>query len=470
MTRVLLSAYRFVWGAPTLLLIFWVGVWISLKTGFVQFRLFPAALRVFVKTFCRRKESGGVSPFRALCTALGATVGTGNIIGVAGAICLGGPGAVFWMLLCGVLSMGIKFAEAVLAVRYREMTDDAFVGGPMYIISNGMGDRWRGLAVCYCIFGLMASFGVGNIVQINAVISGINNVLLHKGIEASLQRSFAIGLILSVVVGSILLGGSGRIGAAAEMLVPVVSLFYIGMCVGVLAIRWQLLPNAVGMIIRGAFHPEAVTGGVIGSAFQAVRVGCSRGIFTNEAGMGTASMAHAGAEVSHPAEQGLMGIVEVFLDTIVLCTLTALVILVSGVPVPYGTDGGGSLAVAAFSGVCGSWSAVALAVALCCFAFATILGWGLYGVRCAQFLFGSGAWKMYAAVQTGMVCFGTLLNTESIWLLSELFNGLMAVPNLIVLAALTPELSRLTKEYINKSGGTAAVGGNHADFHQCKPL
>lgn len=470
MVQILLSAHSVIWGIPMLVLILGVGLRITVKTGFAQFRLFPEAMAEFGRKFFRQTSGDETSPFRALCTALGATVGTGNIIGVAGAICLGGPGAVFWMWICGLLAMGTKFAEATLAVRFRKRTGRDYYGGPMYMITEGIGHNWRFLAVMYSIFGLIASFGVGNAAQVNAVISGINSVLTSRGEAEHFRQDLAMGLILSVAVGSVLLGGAGRIGAAAELLVPFVSAFYIGLCSVVLILRWEMVGEAFFTIFRGAFSPGAMTGGAVGSVFQALRTGCSRGVFTNEAGMGTASMAHASAYVSHPVEQGLMGIVEVFLDTIVLCTLTALVILVSGVPIPFGTDGSGILTIRAFSGVCGDWASIALAAALCCFAFATVLGWGLYGARCAAFLFGQKALEPFAMLQTAAVVLGAVLKTETIWLLSELFNGLMAIPNLIALAVLTPELVRLTNEYKNKTGGSSAEGGNHADFHQCQPL
>ena len=470
MRGILLSVHGALWGVPMLLLILGVGLRIMVQAGFPQITLFPDALTSFVRKLRTRNTSSGVSPFRALCTALGATVGTGNIVGVAGAICLGGPGSVFWMWICGIVAMGTKFSEATLAVRYRVKTDTDILGGPMYMISTGLGKNWQKLAVMYSLFGLVASFGVGNTVQINALVCGINSVLPLFDKAESMQWNLAFGLILSVMVGSVLLGGVKRIGSAAELLVPAVSVFYMVLCIWVLILRRDCLADALERILRGAFSPEAVTGGVVGSAFQALRIGCCRGVFTNEAGMGTASIAHGSADVSHPVEQGLMGIVEVFLDTIVLCTMTALVILVSGVPVPYGRDGGGTLTMEAFSSVCGHWATAALAAALGCFAFATVLGWGLYGVRCAQFLFGESAWEPFAMVQTLAVVAGAALKTEIIWLLAELFNGLMAIPNLFILAALTPELGRLTKEYKKKSGGPAAEGGNYADFHQCQPL
>ena len=448
MTKILESVHSFLWGAPVLVLILGVGLYISIRTGFAQITLLPRAVKDFMKKLISGKEnSSGVTPLQALCTALAATVGTGNLVGVAGAICIGGPGAVFWMWLCGILGMATKFAEATLAVRYRSLENGEYKGGPMYMIASGMGEKWKFLAGLYSFFGVVAAFGVGNATQINAVISGVNGVLERFGGSETRTGNLLMGLLLAMLIGGMLLGGAKRIGAAAERLVPFVSAAYILLCVGVLAARWEAVPDAFRSIIRGAFSPVAVTGGVLGSAFQALKVGCSRGVFTNEAGMGTASIAHAGAEVSHPAEQGLMGIMEVFLDTILICTLTALVILVSGIPVPYGKDVGGELTAAAFSAVYGDWVSVFIAGALCCFAFATVLGWGLYGARCAEFLFGSGAWKWFALLQTVTVVIGAVLNTQVVWLLAETINGLMAIPNLIALAVLSPELHRLTIEY-----------------------
>lgn len=448
MTKILESIHSFLWGAPVLVLILGVGLYISIRTGFAQITLLPRALKEFVNKLTPGKgNTGGVTPFQALCTALAATVGTGNLVGVAGAICIGGPGAIFWMWLCGILGMATKFAEATLAVRYRIREDGEYKGGPMYMIASGMGKKWKSLACLYSFFGVVAAFGVGNATQINSVISGVNDVLERFGGRESRTGNLLMGLLLAVLVGAMLLGGAKRIGAVAERLVPFLSAAYILLCAGVLAARWEAVPNAIRSIVQGAISPGAVTGGMLGSAFQALKVGCSRGVFTNEAGMGTASIAHAGADVSHPAEQGLMGIMEVFLDTILICTLTALVILVSGIPIPYGTDVGGELTTAAFTAVYGDWASVFVACALCCFAFATVLGWGLYGARCAEFLFGSGAWKWFAVLQTVTVVIGAVLNTQVVWLLAETVNGLMAIPNLIVLAALSPELRRLTIEY-----------------------
>lgn len=458
-----------VWGAPGLILILGTGIYLTVVTGFAQVRLFPAAVRRFARVLRGTKEKkNGISPFQALCTALAATVGTGNLVGVAGAICLGGPGAIFWMWVCGFVGMATKFAEATLAVRYRVRQGTEYAGGPMYMIRQGMGKKFHFLAWIYSFLGVAAAFGVGNATQINAVVTGVNNVLVRFGGQISTRGNLLMGLILAVLIGAALLGGAKRIGQTAEKLVPFASVCYIVLCLAVLVLRADAVPGAFRAMIQGAFSPRAVTGGAIGSAFRAISVGCARGVFTNEAGMGTASIAHASAEVFHPAEQGLMGIMEVFLDTIVICTMTALAILCSGVTVPYGRDVGGDLTTEAFTAVCGDWVSLFLSAFLTCFAFATVLGWGLYGARCGEYLLGPGAWKGFAAVQTAAVVLAAVMKTQTVWQLAETVNGLMAIPNLIALLWLSPELMRLTKEYMH--GGNAANGGTYADIHQRQPM
>ena len=439
-------------GLPAAALILGVGLYLTIQLGFPQLVLLPKALGLFFRRMFAGKPREGVSSFQALCTALAATVGTGNLVGEAGAICLGGPGAMFWMWVCAFFGMTTKYSEAALAVRCRVKTPDGYAGGPMYTMTCGLGQGFRLLAKVYCVFGILAAFGVGNAAQINAVVTGVNGAVSRFGGEPSLRGNLMMGLILAVLAGFLLFGGAKRIGAAAELLVPIAAGCYILLCIGVLLVFRRRIPAAFGQILAGAFCPRAVTGGILGSAFQALSVGCRRGVFTNEAGMGTASIAHACAE-AEPAEQGLMGMVEVFLDTIVICTLTALVILVSGVPIPYGVDVGGELTSAAFSQVYGAGASLFLAGALSLFAIATILGWGLYGSRCAQFLF--GGWKGFAAAQTAMVVLGAVLDTQVVWQLSEIANGLMAIPNLICLAALTGELRRITKDY-KKSGASGS--------------
>ena len=438
---------RLVWGPGLVALMLGVGLFLSVRTGFAQLTLFPAALRRFFAALREPEDGEGEPPLRALCTALAATVGTGNLIGVAGAIALGGPGAIFWMWVCGFVGMATKFAEATLAIHYRDKAGGEYLGGPMYMIRNGLGHRWHFLGTLYCFFGIFAAFGVGNATQINAVVAGLEQVLTGFGVEPAAWTDLVLGLVLAALVGAVLLGGAKRIGAAAEVLVPFASMAYLLLALGVLVLRLDAVPGAFAAIFRGAFDPGAVTGGMVGSFFAGLRTGVSRGVFTNEAGMGTASIAHAAARVDHPARQGLMGIMEVFLDTIVICTMTALVILCSGVPIPYGTDAGGSLTVDAFSAVYGPWVKLLLAGAVCCFAFATVLGWGLYGARCAQYLLGAGAFRPFAWLQTAAVILGAVLDTKVIWSLAEAVNGLMTVPNLIALVMLSPTLSRLTKEY-----------------------
>ncbi len=462
--NILQRVYALVWGAPALILILGVGIYFSVRTGFAQLRLLPKALRLFFARFSGKEEaSGDVSSFQALCTALAATVGTGNLAGVAGAMAIGGPGAIFWMWLCGILGMVIKFAEATLAVRYRtKNAAGEIVGGPMYLIRLGLPKAFHSLAAAYAFFGVVAAFGVGNATQINTVITSISDTALAFGFSLSRWGKLVLGAFFALLIGLMLLGGAKRIGRASELLVPFAALLYLLLGVLVLILRFDAIGDAFLSIVQGAFDPKAVTGGVIGSMLMALRTGVSRGVFTNEAGMGTASIAHAAAHVRHPVEQGMMGIVEVFLDTLVICTMTALVILVSGVPIPYGRDAGISLTAAAFSQVLGPWVSVVITLSLCLFALATVLGWGLYGLRCAQYLFGDSVWKKCVYLQILVVVLSAVSRAEMIWLLAEIINGLMVIPNLIALGALAPQLILLYKSYLH--------GGIYENFHQCQSL
>lgn len=430
-----------VWGPPGLILLLGCGIWLSVQTGFVQIRLLVPSLKAFFQCLKSDEEKS----FRPLCTALAATVGTGNIAGVAGAIALGGPGAVFWMWISGLIGMATKYAEALLAVRYsKDQT-----GGPMYIITGGLSKPWHWLAWVYSLFGIVAAFGIGNATQINAVVSAVLDASDQFGLSMEKEQILLLGMAMAAVVWKMVSGGHDRIGAAAELLVPFASLVYIGICILVLLLRFPALDDVFALIIRSAFSPRAFTGGAVGSVVLALRYGVSRGVFSNEAGLGTAAIAHAGAKVAHPAEQGMMGLVEVFLDTIVICTMTALVILVSGVPLPYGTSAGAELTCDALTGVLGPWASILLSLCLACFAFATILGWGLYAGRCIEFLFGKLNWKVFASCQAAAVFLGTVSNTGMIWGFSELINGLMAVPNLIALVLLSKEVRQLTLDYLN---------------------
>ena len=310
--KILESVNALVWGLPALAAILGVGLYLTVRTGFVQLRLFHAAFRRFAGMFRKGEKGDDFTGRQALFTALAATVGTGNLVGVAGAICLGGPGAVFWMWIAGLLGMCTKYCEALLAVRYRVKRDGEFHAGPMYIISRGMGDKWKPMALVYAAFGVFASFGVGNATQISSVIGGISGLLPGEKLLSGFGFRLLFGIALGLLIWQLLMGGGKRIGKCAEMLVPVVSGGYIILCLMALICRWRAVPQALCAIFQGAWDPRSVTGGAVGSMFAALRVGCARGVFTNEAGLGTAGIAHGAALVKHPAQQGLMGIMEVF--------------------------------------------------------------------------------------------------------------------------------------------------------------
>ena len=381
----------FIWGVPAMICIIGVGLYLSIRTRFLQIRKFGYAIQTTIGRMFRKKEAsdGALTPFQAVCTALAATVGTGNIAGVAGAIAIGGPGAVFWMWISAILGMCTKFFEVTLAVHFRERNAEGdLVGGPMYYIKNGLGKNWRWLAYLFAGFGVLTVFGTGNATQVNTITTAIDSALLNYHVistDTVPVMNWIIGIAITILVGLILLGGVKRIGQVTERLVPFMAVFYIVLALGVVVFHFQNIPAVFASIFEGAFHPSAVTGGVIGSFFLSMKKGVSRGIFSNEAGLGTGSIAHACADTRKPVKQGLFGIFEVFADTIVICTLTALVILCSGVSVPYGEAAGAELTIAGFTATYGNWVSIFTAVAMCCFAFSTILGWGLYGARCIEF-------------------------------------------------------------------------------------
>ena len=447
-----------IWGIPTVTLILFVGVLLSLHTGFAQVKLLPDSMKALL---CKFKKQGDSSSFQALCTALAATVGTGNIAGVAGAIAIGGPGSIFWMWICAVLGMITKFAEAVLAVRFRTMEENgAFSGGPMYIIDKGLGKQWHPMAISYSLLGTAAAFGVGNATQVNAAVTGVNSVISYLGKPQSLKWALLMGILLAVLAVVAPLGGAKRVGSIAELLVPVAAVAYTVLCVGALICHRNMIPYALKQIVCGAFQPRAVTGGAVGSCMLVLRIGAARGVFTNEAGMGTAALAHSTANVAHPVQQGLMGIMEVFLDTIVICTMTALVILTSGVAIPYGIDEGAQLTTRAFSATYGTWVCIPMAAFLSVFAAATILGWGFYGVQCITYLMGERGKIPFVIVQAMAAMLGALWGTANIWTVSEFLNGLMAIPNLIALLMLRNTVILLTKNFIQEGHRKQASGRN----------
>lgn len=443
----------FIWGVPAMICIIGVGLYLSLRTGFLQIRKFPYAMKCTIGRMFRKKEAadGALTPFQAVCTALAATVGTGNIAGVAGAIAIGGPGAVFWMWVSALLGMCTKFSEVTLAVHFREKNGHGdWVGGPMYYIKNGLKRRWIWLAYLFALFGVLAVFGTGNATQVNTITAAINSALLNYSLisESTVSTScLVIGIVIAVLVGLILLGGIKRIGRVTEKLVPIMAVLYILLSIGVIILNAGRIPAVFSSIISGAFQPAAVTGGIVGSFFLSMKKGVSRGIFSNEAGLGTGSIAHACADTKKPVKQGFFGIFEVFMDTIVICTLTALVVLLSGVDIPYGDAAGAELTIAGFTAVYGNWVSIFTAIAMCCFAFSTIIGWGLYGARCIEFLFSTKVIKPFMVLYSLVAIVGATVDLGLIWNIAETFNGLMAIPNLIALFLLSGTTVRLVKEY-----------------------
>ncbi len=448
---------NFIWGVPAMICIVGVGLFLSFRTKFIQIRKFPYAMKVtFGRMFKKREASdGALTPFQAVCTALAATVGTGNVAGVAGAIAIGGPGAVFWMWMSALLGMCTKFSEVTLAVHFREKNKDGdYVGGPMYYIKNGLKKHWLWLAYLFSAFGVLTVFGTGNATQVNTITTAIDSALFNYNIiseDTAPTLNLIIGIVLAVLIGLILLGGVKRIGQVAEKLVPFMAVFYIILAIGVVVININHVPEVFSDIFKGAFNPASVTGGVVGSFFMSMKKGVSRGIFSNEAGLGTGSIAHACADTRKPVKQGFFGIFEVFVDTIVICTLTALVILCSGVPVGYGQAAGAELTISGFTSTYGGWVSIFTAVAMCCFAFSTIIGWGLYGTRCIEFLFNSRVNKPFMLVYSLVAIVGATLNLDFLWSVAETFNGLMIIPNLIAVFMLSGVVVNMVKEYFAKS-------------------
>lgn len=446
----------FIWGVPAMVCIIGVGLYLSIGTRFIQIRKFPLAIKTTIGRIFRKKDSsdGTMTPFQAVCTALAATVGTGNIAGVAGAIAIGGPGAVFWMWVSAFLGMCTKFSEVTLAVHFRERNAHGdYVGGPMYYIKNGLSKNWHWLAVLFSVFGVLTVFGTGNATQVNTITTAIDTALLNYHLispDSVKTVNLILGVVIAIIVGLVLLGGVKRIGKVTEKLVPFMALLYIVLSLGVVLLNIEHVPSVFASIINGAFNPSAVTGGIVGSFFLSMKKGVSRGIFSNEAGLGTGSIAHACADTKKPVKQGLFGIFEVFTDTIVICTLTALVILVSGVSVPYGADAGAELTISGFTATYGNWVSIFTAVAMCCFAFSTIIGWGLYGARCIEFLFSVKVIRPFMIAYSLVAILGATMDLGLLWSIAETFNGLMSIPNLIALFLLSGTVKKLVKEYFHK--------------------
>ena len=440
---------NFIWGVPAMICIIGVGLYLSLRTGFVQIRKFPYALKTTLGRIFKKKEAsdGSMTPFQAVCTALAGTVGTGNIAGVAGAIALGGPGAIFWMWCSAFLGMCTKFSEVTLAIHFREKNANGeYVGGPMYYIKNGLSKKWHFLAVLYALFGVLTVFGTGNATQVNTIVSSIHSALHNLHIidgTVDERANLIFGIFIAAFVAMVLLGGIQRIGQVSEKLVPFMATLYVILAIGVVILHINRVPAVFAMIFKSAFTPQAATGGIIGSMFLSMKKGVSRGIFSNEAGLGTGSIAHACADTNNAVHQGMFGIFEVFMDTIVICTLTGLVILLGAPNIVYGQAAGAELTISGFTATYGGWVSIFTAVAMCCFAFSTIIGWGLYGSRCIEFLGGEKLVRPFLVAYSFVSIIGATINLGLLWDIADTFNGLMAIPNLIALLVLSGQVKKL---------------------------
>ena len=448
---------NFIWGVPAMICIVGVGLLLSIRTGFLQIRKFPYAMKVTIGRMLKKREAsdGALTPFQAVCTALAATVGTGNIAGVAGAIAIGGPGAVFWMWISALLGMCTKFSEVTLAVHFREKNAEGdLVGGPMYYIKNGLGKNWRWLATLFSLFGVLTVFGTGNATQVNTITTAINSALLNYHLineDAVSTSNLIIGIIIAILVATVLLGGVKRIGRVTEKLVPFMALIYIVLSLGVILLNLNRVPSVFASIVEGAFSPASVTGGVVGSFFLSMKKGVSRGIFSNEAGLGSAPIAAAAAQTKEPVRQGLVSMTGTFIDTIVICTMTGLSIVLTGAWQVEGLEGVQVTTYAFQHGlpIPGQISAFVLMICLVFFAFTTILGWDYYSERCLEYLTNGHKKTIltYRWLYILAVFIGPYMTVSAVWTIADIFNGLMAIPNMIALFALSGVIVKETKAF-----------------------
>lgn len=430
-----------VWGAPLLILLVGTGIYLTVRLGLLQVLKLPKAFKLI---FADDKGQGDISSFAALATALAATVGTGNIVGVATAIKAGGPGALFWMWIAAFFGMATKYSEGLLAIKYRTRDDNGEVsGGPMYYILNGMGKRWKPLAISFAVAGiLVAYFGIGTFSQVNSIASSLENSF---GLAPQI-----VSIVVAVIVAIIIFGGIKSISKVAEKVVPFMAIIYILATLAVIFTNFDQILPAFGQIFTGAFTGTAAVGGFAGTVVkEAIQKGIARGVFSNESGLGSAPIAAAAAKTEEPVEQGLVSMTGTFIDTIIICTLTGLSIIVTEKWTVAGLEGA-PLTQAAFSSLFGTPGALALTFCLVLFAFTTILGWSYYGERCFEFLFGTKHIKLYRVIFVIMVALGGFLKLELIWIIADIVNGLMALPNLIALLALSPVIIRETKNYFSR--------------------
>ena len=443
-----------VMGWPGMILLVGTGVYYTIRCGGVQFKWFGYIMKNTIGKIFEKKEAGegAVTPFQAVCTALAATVGTGNIAGVTGAIALGGPGAVFWMWISALFGMCTKFAEVTLAIHFRERNDKGdWVGGPMYYISKGLGKNWKWLGSLFALFGMLAAFGIGNMTQINSIVTSISGTINSFTPINVNTANLIIGIIVAIFCGIVLIGGLKRIGQVTEKLVPFMAVIYILSALIIFFAHIGNIGNVLRSIFVGAFTPSAVVGGAAGVTISAaVKRGVGRGVFSNEAGLGSAPIAHAAADTDSAVRQGCFGVFEVFADTIVICTLTAFAVLMSGTPINFGQAAGADLTIAAFGTTFGRVGGIIISVGLTLFATSTILSWCLYGTRCAEFLFKTTKIiKPYQVIFCLIIVLGAVTELSLVWDIADTLNGLMALPNLVGLLALSPIVIKLTREYFN---------------------
>ena len=430
----------FIWGPVMLALLLGVGIYLTIGLRLVPWLKIGHGFSLLLSGKAD-KDQGEISPFQALMTALSATIGTGNIAGVATAIFLGGPGAVFWMWITALFGMATKYGEAVLAVKYREVdAEGRRVGGPMYYIKNGLGENWKWLGFLFALFGTVAAFGIGNMVQSNSVSDALHS---NFGLSPTIT-----GIVLALLVGLVILGGIKRIGDVAGKLVPIMAIAYVLGSLIIILANFMHVGEALKLIVTSAFSSTAATGGFAGAAvWAAIRFGVARGVFSNEAGLGSAPIAHAAAQTNDPVRQGMIGMLGTFIDTLIVCTMTALVILLTGAWTSGET--GASLSTLAYGqGIAGGNYIVTFGLVV--FAFTTLLGWSYYGERCAEFIFGVRVIIPYRILWVIAILTGALIKLELVWLLADVMNGFMAVPNLIALALLSPIIFRITQEYLKK--------------------
>ena len=444
-----------VWGWPTMILLVGTGIFLSVRMGFPQITRFRLMMSTCLgKSRPDGSGKGSVPPIQALATALAATVGTGNIVGCSGAIISGGPGAVFWLWVSGIFGMCTKFSEVTLAIKYRRKNDAGEnVGGPMYYITDGLGKNWKWLAVIFAVAGTVASFGIGCLSQISSMVTAINTAItsfIPQAAEKSGVISLVIGLVSAAALALVIVGGIKRIAHAAEALIPLMSIIYLVCAVIVIAAHITSLPSVIASIFRGAFSPKAVIGGAVGITLKnAVSSGLGRGLFSNEAGQGSAPIAHAGSDTEDPVEQGLYGMLEVFFDTIVICTITCLAVLMSGVGIEYVTGDRNVLPIDAFATVFGEkFGSLSVAVSLLLFAFTTMITWSLYGVRCLEFLTGSRRFSgIYKIVFIAAVVYGATVPLGLAYRISDTLNGIMTIPNLVAVLGLSGTVTAMAKDY-----------------------